>query len=306
MYNIIIDCDPGHDDIVAILCAYYYKEYFNILGITTVAGNNTVDNVTNNVNRVFTHFNIDIDIAKGCSTSLQGLCQPQMAHGKYGMDGPDYLVQTRPILEINAIQAMKNWLDSSNNKVTLIALGPLTNIATFIKAYPDYRNKIEQIVLMGGSIYSGNILLRSEFNFYADSIAADIVFNSNIKIVMAPIEVCQSVGIDLNLLQEFKGSGKLYKFLDELFNFYTKYSYEHNLSYTTIFDLVPVIYLLKPQIFSYIENRVYIETSGKYCKGCSVVDFNQPNSNHKILIKGDKKEFSNIFFNTMNMLNKQL
>ena len=303
MKKIIIDCVPGHDDAIAILTAYANSSLLQILGITTVCGNQTIEKVSINALKIVDLLNCNIPVSIGADKPLKRLPEPQpLAHGLSGMDGPMLPNPKSKPTGLSAVQWLKNCL-SCNDKVSLVCLGPLTNIASLLTLYPELKNKIEEIVLMGGSIYSGIIQVKSEFNLYHDPDAAKIVFNSKIPLTMAPIEVCDSGGFDLKDIEKFKSCGKISQFVYDLLKFYRNYSIEHNLSTTTIFDLTPIVYLLHPEYFKSQLMNVDIELDGQYTRGMSVCEqisaYSLINNPINVLINVDRKLHNKLFIDAV-------
>lgn len=309
MRKIIIDCDPGHDDVIASLVALAHPLDLKILGFTTVCGNNSLKNVTNNILKIEDHLGIQIPVSVGARTPLKRKPEPQfIAHGKSGLDGPKLKKPISKPIKLSAVEFIKKCL-VLNNKVTIVAIGPLTNIALFIKKYPKLKKRIKEIVIMGGSVYSGNILAKSEFNIYHDPEAAKIVLNSKIPITLAPLEVCEAGAFKLKDIKRFKGKGKVSKLVYDLLNFYSKYAINHNLSKTPIFDMTTIIYLLKPSIFKYKMMNVDVELNGKYTRGMTVCtlakDKTYINNLIKVLLDVDNKKFVDIFIKSIFALDKK-
>ena len=307
--RIIIDCDPGHDDVLAILTAHHYCQQLEILGITTVAGNQTLQKVTDNILKVEDYCQLDYPVYMGYDSPIVLKSEPQpLAHGESGLDGFVFEKTNRKTESMHAIDFFKKCL-IENDKVTIVALGPLTNVAMFVKTYPQLANKIDQVVLMGGSIDSGNILPCSEFNIYHDPHAAYILFNSGVKIVMAPIEACYSGKIYLKELMEFNKPGKLYKMLDGLMKFYSKYATDRNWDSTAIFDVLPVEYLIHPEFFDTKEMYVNIEIEGKYTRGMTVCDKTGRKINSittTVMVAVNRDEFIKDVLAALSSLNEQL
>ena len=310
MRNIIIDCDPGHDDIIAILVALAHKDEFNILGFTTVAGNQTLDKVTNNLLKVETYLGIDIPVYKGYNSPIvKELDVQPLAHGESGLDGPVLPEAINSAKDMHAIEFMKKTLLEAKDKVTFVCIGPLTNMGLFLKTYPELREKIDQIVIMGGGIYNGNVLIKAEFNIYHDPEAAKIVFDSGVKVVMAGLEVCYSGSILLTETERAKDGGKASKLFYDLMKFYQGYAIRNGWDRTAIFDATPVIYLLYPELFKSEEKEVYIETVGEYCRGMTVVDTRNRATEMKnpktVLISTDREKFVEVIFDALNKLDAQ-
>ena len=300
--KIIIDCDPGHDDVMAIITAITGE--FDILGITTVAGNNTVDNVTNNILNVLDYLNIDIPVYKGASRPLVKEPEPQpLAHGENGLGGPTFSSRNNKEKDIDALSFLKETLEKED-KVTIVALAPLTNIALLLNEYPNLKEKIECIALMGGSIYSGNIQKRSEFNIYHDPEAAKIVFDSGLNIVMAPLEVCYAGKIYLSEYKALANGGRVSKLVFELMEFYCQYAVNRGWDSTAIFDLVPVVYLMHPEYFKGKYMDVSIELNGEYCRGMTICDENK-NSKTLVLEDCDRDNFIKELFKAIEILDNK-
>ena len=304
MRKIIIDCDPGHDDIMAIITVLAHKEELEILGITTVAGNQTLDKVTYNILKVEEYLNINIPVYRGLDKPLFLDPVPQpLAHGESGMDGP---VLPKPELQesdISALEFYKQILEE-NDKVTIVGLAPLTNIASVIINYPNLLNKIEEIVIMGGAINGGNINKNAEFNIWHDPHAAKIVFDSGIKVVVAPLEVCLSGAILLNEVKQISYDKKVSKLVRELFDFYCKYAIERNWDKTSIFDVIPIVYLLKPELFKYEIGNIDIILDGINTQGQTVFTKNK-DGKHIVLLETDRKAFIDYFMDAIAYLDKQ-
>ena len=310
MRNIIIDCDPGHDDAIAILTAFAHPEEFNILGFTTVAGNQTIEKVTENMLKIREFLKCDIPVAAGYASPLVREADPQpQAHGVTGMDGPSLPEATGKPCDMHAIEFMKETIMNTAGKVTMMCIGPLTNMAMFIKTYPHLKDRIECIAIMGGGINRGNTLTMAEFNIYHDPEAAKIVFDSGIKIIMAPLEVCYSGSILMDEIKEFEGKGKASQLVYELMEFYKGYAVRRGWDRTAIFDMTPFIYLMHPELFEVEEMKVDIETVGEYCRGMTVCDQrNYPyDGPTKTVLKSVNREaFIKKMFESMDILDRKL
>ena len=223
--NIIIDCDPGHDDAIAILMAIANSDKLKIKGITTVGGNQFLDKITDNVLKLLSYIGEDIKVAKGAEGPLlRELTVAPEAHGDSGMDGPILPESKFKAVEINAVEFMLDIIRSSEEKITLVPIAPLTNIALLLTAYPEVKSKIEMICLMGGSIEEGNVTPTAEFNIFVDPEAAKIVFNSGIPIIMSGLNFTNRVSIYDNEISELKKGGKASVLVGELLDFYSIHS----------------------------------------------------------------------------------
>ena len=150
MRKIIIDTDPGIDDAAAIAIAMFSPE-LDVQLITTVSGNVSVEKTTHNALRLMTLWNAGVPVAAGASRSLTGMrYDAGDTHGESGMDGFAFDEVTVQPVKLHAVEAMRRVLERSEEKVTLVPIGPLTNLALLFVQYPEVKEKIEEIVLMGG------------------------------------------------------------------------------------------------------------------------------------------------------------
>ena len=190
--NIILDCDPGHDDAVAILLAGKNPN-INLLGISVVAGNQTIEKTARNAMNVATYLGIDVPIAIGSEFPIvreRVICAA--IHGESGLDGFTFPKYDKPFDKRNGVQLI---IDSvmNNDDVTIVATGPLTNVALAIKLEPKILKRIKEIVVMGGSVDNGNTSPAAEFNIMCDPEAAHIVFTSGVVVKMVGLNVTRKV-----------------------------------------------------------------------------------------------------------------
>lgn len=276
MVNVIFDIDTGHDDAIALMIAMAYPEKINILGITTVAGNQTVDKVTDNTLKVLDYLNQQIPVAKGNARPIRRPLEVQPdAHGVSGMDGPNLPQAVSRVEEVHAVEFLRKTIEACQEKVTIISLAPMTNLAFFVRMYPQLLYKIEKIEMMGGSLYSGNIVEKAEFNIYHDPDAAKIVFESGIPIVMSGLEICRKTAIAHTDMETLKEQGKAAQLIYELLEFYCGYSKKRGREESEIFDMTPVFHILWPELFQSEFYHIGIETEGTLCRGMTVADFRQ-------------------------------
>ena len=190
--NIILDCDPGHDDAVAILLAGS-SDKINLLGISVVAGNQTIEKTARNALNVATYLGIDVPIAIGCEFPMvreRVICAA--IHGESGLDGFDFPKYNKQFDKRHGVQLIIDTV-MNNDKVTVVATGPLTNVAMALKMEPRLKERIDEIILMGGSVDNGNTSPAAEFNIMCDPEAAHVVFSSGIKVKMIGLNVTRKV-----------------------------------------------------------------------------------------------------------------
>lgn len=187
--KIILDCDPGHDDAVAIMLAAK-SEKLDLLGITVVAGNQTLEKTQVNARNVCQCLGLQVPVYAGCG---QPMVREKMVaadiHGETGLDGPVFEPLTKPLEEKHAVQFMIDTLMGSDGDITMVTTGPMTNLAMAMRMEPRIVEKIERIVLMGGAYTNGNVTPAAEFNIIADADAAYVCFTSGRPITMVGLDV---------------------------------------------------------------------------------------------------------------------
>ncbi|MEI3604516.1 nucleoside hydrolase [Pseudogracilibacillus sp. SE30717A] len=272
MKHIIIDCDPGHDDALAILTAIAHAEKLRILGITTIGGNQTLEKVTTNAKNILEFVQAEIPLATGQKGPLtKELRIAPEAHGDSGMDGPYFNGEHYPIASDNAVLFMYEKIRACTQKVILVGLGPLTNIALLIKVFPEIRNKIEYISIMGGGLERGNTTALAEFNIYVDPEAAEIVFNSDIPIVMSGLDVTEQAEITVAEINGLKNKGRVSHLAYELLHFYNLSGRQFGFINSPIHDLCAIAFLIDPRMFSGTSYHVDVITEGK-ARGLTYAD----------------------------------
>lgn len=309
MRPILIDCDPGHDDAMAIMLALAHGDFFNVLGITCVGGNQTLEKVSENALKVLTVVDRDIPVAKGAAGPLiKEIAPAPEAHGDSGMDGPIVEQITMDFVKQNGVEFLRDKILEETRKVTIVALGPLTNIALLLKMYPEVKERIECIAMMGGSATSGNSTAAAEFNFWIDPHAAHIVFHSGIPLIQAGTEVSLAASILHSEIEVFKGKGRVSNFVYDLLDFYAQFSKKLGIDRSPIFDACPVMYLLYPEIFVAKDYYVDIELQGELTQGMSVTDkrvwFDMKKPNTKVLLDVDREKFIEYLTNAIFTLDK--
>lgn len=268
--KVIIDTDPGIDDAVAIAIALSSSE-ISVELISTVSGNVDIDNVTKNALSLVEFFEKDIKVAKGCYEPLiEDAIYATDIHGKTGLEGYDFPQPNfTKLCNEHAVIEMKNTLMTSKEKITIVAIGPLTNIAMLLKLFPKVNSKIEEIILMGGSLTRGNKGVNSEFNIAVDPEAAKIVFASGLKIAMAPLDVGLKALIYPDESEQIKTYNKTGDMIYHLFTKYRGGSFKTGLK---MYDACAVAYLLKPEIFKVEYLFVDVDINNGYSKGNTIVD----------------------------------
>lgn len=301
---IIIDTDPGIDDAVALAIALY-SDVLDVRLITTVAGNVSVDKVTKNALKLLHFFDKPIPVAVGANEPLiKEAIDASDIHGSTGMDGFDFEEPTvNLVLKENAVNAMYRVIMESEEPITLVPIGPLTNIALLLKTYPEVKSNIAEIVLMGGSTARGNAGVMSEFNIYADPEAAKIVFKSGLPLVMVGLDVGLKALVFPEDSAKLKDMNKTGNMIYQLFQKYRGGSMKTGLK---MYDSCAIAYLLKPEMFQVQDTFVDVELSGSLTTGCTVVDLKgylkQP-SNAKVCVDIDPNMFKLWFMDSLQKCN---
>ncbi|MBA2284248.1 MAG: nucleoside hydrolase, partial [Ktedonobacteraceae bacterium] len=203
--KIILDCDPGHDDAIALLVAAHHPD-LDLLAITTVSGNQTVEKTTYNTLKICSLAGIrDVPIARGADRPLVRPAQHAASiHGESGLDGPGLPEPTLETVPRDAVELLIDLLLASDGDITLVPTGPLTNIATAITREPAIVPRIKAISLMGGAIGLGNTTPAAEFNIYCDPEAAAIVFACGRPITVSPLEVTHQALVNEEVLARLR------------------------------------------------------------------------------------------------------
>jgi inosine-uridine nucleoside N-ribohydrolase len=274
MTRIILDCDPGHDDAIALMLALGSPE-LRLLGVTTVAGNQTLDKTTANALRVLEHVGRgEVPVAAGAPGPLvRELRVASHVHGDSGLDGPDLPAPVRAPAPAHAIDWIADTLATEPLPVTLVPTGPLTNIALFLARYPELVSKVARIVLMGGAIGVGNVTPAAEFNIWADPEAASRVFSSGIEVTMVGLDVTHEALLRQAHADRLAGSGVAGKLAADLYGFYAQHHKRtHGWDGAPVHDAVAVAHVLDEGLLQLRTCGVKIDTGAEPSRGRTYVD----------------------------------
>lgn len=242
-----------------------------------MAGNQTIEKTTRNTLDIVEYFGRDdIPVAKGYSKPLvRDQIIAAYAHGESGLGTAKLPTAKKQPHDLDAVSFMKKTLEESNDKITLVPTGPLTNIAILLLSYPHIKDKIEKIVLMGGGAYEGNSTSTAEFNIFADPESANIVFSSGVKIVMCGLDVTMKAIVTYNEIKNIMATGtKAGEFCGEAFKFYyDMYKKGSRIDGCAVHDAVTMAYLIKPEIITAKPANVKIDIDGKNSYACTATDF---------------------------------
>ncbi|BDC83176.1 pyrimidine-specific ribonucleoside hydrolase RihA [Aeromonas hydrophila] len=273
---VILDCDPGHDDAIALILALASPE-LKVLAVTTSAGNQTPDKTLNNALRILTLLGRDdIPVAAGAPKPLaRELIIADNVHGESGLDGPKLPDPAFAPVAMTALELMAKCLRESPEPVTLVPTGPLTNIALLLAAHPELKSKIARIVLMGGAAGPGNWTPAAEFNIYVDPQAADMVFKSGLPITMCGLDVTHEAQVMDEDIERVRAiTNPVAQCVAGLLDFFMIYHRDPKWGFAgaPLHDPCTIAWLLAPALFHGVECRVDIETGGTHTSGMTVVD----------------------------------
>ena len=267
--KIILDCDPGHDDAIALLLALASPEV-ELLGVTTVHGNQTLEKTTINALKLLEFADrTDIPVAAGAPVPFSR--EPHIAeyvHGKSGMDGPTLPEpKTKPVAR-HAVDFIAETLLASGEPVTIVPTGPLTNIALFLAMHPDAAQKVDRVVLMGGAYGEGNVTPAAEFNIWVDPEAAARVFQSGLDVTMIGLDVSHQAIFGPEPTAQIKAAGRVGAMVAELLEFYGRF---HKQSYgwdgSPIHDAVAMAHVVKPGIVETVHVGVRVDCGEELGRG---------------------------------------
>jgi purine nucleosidase len=277
-HQIILDCDPGQDDAVAILLALGSPDEIEILALTTVAGNVPLARTTHNARRVLALAGRgDIKVHAGCPRPiLRPLETAEYVHGESGLNGAVLPEPSGAVADGHAVDVIvERVMAHPPGTVTLCPIGPLTNVALAMVKEPAIIPRLRQIVLMGGSMELGNVTAAAEFNIHVDPHAARVVFEAGAPLVMLGLDVTHKALVTDDRLARIQAIGTpVARVCAGLLDFYNRYDKErYHIPGAPLHDPCVIAYLIRPELFSGQLRRVEIETEGTHTSGRTVVDW---------------------------------
>lgn len=309
--KIILDCDPGHDDAVAIMLAAINPK-IELLGITVVAGNQKLEKTVNNALKVCNHLNLDVPVYSGMSRPMirEQLIADDI-HGETGLDGPKFEELKIKAEDKHAVNFIIDTLMNSDEKVTLVPTGPLTNIGMAIRFEPRIIEKINRIVLMGGSYQLGNMTPAAEFNILADPDAAHIVFSSGVKIVMMGLDLTRQASATKEVVEKIKSlNNKASKLFVDLMEFFA--ASQKNVfgwSAPPVHDPTTIAYIIDPECIEVKPMFCEIELWSEKSYGRTLCDYfgilkKEPNVD--VAIKLDFDKFWNLVYENLKLYDNHI
>jgi inosine-uridine nucleoside N-ribohydrolase len=272
MTKILIDCDPGHDDAIAIL---FGARRCELVGITTVHGNATLENTTRNALAICTLAGLDVPVARGCEAPLIGpATHAGEIHGRTGLDGATLPVPDRAPVAMHAVDFIIAQAERHKGELVLAVVGPQTNVALALRREPRLASWLKAITIMGGSTTIGNITPAAEFNVYADPEAAAAVFACGAPIWMAGYNVTRQTGFTQPEIDRLRrGGGRTAAVVADLMQFYLDGQRRvFGLDVAPMHDVCALFPFVRPDLLTHVETSVEVELSGRLTRGMTVCD----------------------------------
>lgn len=269
--KMIVDCDPGHDDAIALVVA---ARFADLVGVTTVAGNAPISATTRNARIVLDMIGSSVPLHQGAQRPI--VAPPRHAayvHGESGLDGADLPEPSRPADSTDAVGYIIDACRTTEG-LWLVPTGPLTNIALALRAAPDIAERIAGISLMGGGSF-GNRSAAAEFNIWADPEAASVVFGYGRRLIMSGLDVTHRLQATPERIAQVRQiPGRLAAVLGDLFDFFSQvYVSRHdNMRGGAVHDPCAVLALTHPTLFTTKDQHVVVETSGEFTRGMTLID----------------------------------
>jgi purine nucleosidase len=274
--KIILDCDPGQDDTVAIILAHGSPR-IDLCAITTVAGNQTLDKTTLNARRVATVAGIrGVPIAAGCDRPLlRELVTAGEIHGASGLDGPTFPEPQVPLEGTHAVDLIVDLVMASPGEVALVPTGPLTNVAMALRREPRIAKRVKEVVLMGGSYTRGNVTPAAEFNIMVDPEAAAIVFEAGWPLTMIGLDLTHQARATPEVIERIAGVGTpLSTIVLQMLEFYGRaYRAAERLGHPPVHDPCAIARIIRSEVVRCVDAFVAVETQGRWTSGMTVTEF---------------------------------
>jgi pyrimidine-specific ribonucleoside hydrolase len=272
---IILDCDPGHDDAIAILLALGSPS-IDLLGVTTTFGNCSLADATRNALQVLTLGGAThVPVGQGASGPLAGTAElGNYVHGVSGLDGPAMPAPACDVDERGAVQLMADLLSGSAVPVTLVATGPITNVAALIQDRPDVLPRVREIVFMGGSTERGNHSPYAEFNTYSDPEALEVVLSAGLPVTMVGLNLTHQALATPDVVAAMRAlPHEVGRIASEWMGFFgSSYSRVWNFDAPPVHDPCAVFQLIEPEAVRCVDAFVAVETAGTWTRGATAVD----------------------------------
>ncbi|AIY06945.1 ribosylpyrimidine nucleosidase [Planococcus sp. PAMC 21323] len=313
---LIIDTDPGIDDAMMLTLAFANEQAFDVRLVTTCSGNISQDKTNYNARSFLSYIGANVEIARGLEQPIfRELEVAEDIHGESGFGNVQFPAPTLPVSKRPAITAMLETIMASNEKMTIVATGPLTNVAALLLAHPEVKPKIERISWMGGAAVGGNMSPSAEFNAYVDPHAVEIVFRSGVPVVMSGLDVTHKAFVTIDEAKSILAIGT--EFAEKAYHLVTYYLevmkrtpfHEENYDQVLHFhDVCAVMYLLRPELFEGQDCYVEVALEG-LTAGATVVDYTSRSGkkpNVHVLHTVNREEFVAEFVKAVEVISDRL
>ena len=297
---IIIDTDPGVDDALALITAFA-AENLDIKLLTSVGGNVKLERTTLNLLHLTEIFGKDIPVAVGgTSQSKYKISDASNVHGECGLGRYGYTRVNRKPIRDDAVSAIYDTLKNSEQKVTIVGIGPETNISELLLKHPDSKQYIEEIVLMGGSnLGRGNVTDYAEFNIRFDVESAMNVLHSSVKKVYVPMEMGHEAFLDMQDMERIKNTNKVGEMVSTMSE---EYRDQHVRNGVATHDSCAIAYVIDKSIFKTKKAKMIIDMTSEERIGCTVCDYQSNAPNVEICLDINKSKFKNLIFKSIENL----
>jgi pyrimidine-specific ribonucleoside hydrolase len=309
VHRIIVDCDPGHDDAIALMLAVADPS-IDLLAVTTVAGNVELERTTANALRVLELLGrSDIPVAAGRhEPRVRPLSTAAVMHGTSGLAGPLAVPSATSSSALTAVQLIEQTLQLSPTPVTLVVTGPQTNAADIVEQLPHLHDRIDRIVFMGGAVGLGNWTPAAEFNIWVDPEAADVVLHSGIPITMVGLDVTHEAWLTDEHADILRDTGDLGQYVAELLDHFVGF---HQQTFgwpgAPIHDAVAVAAVIDPTLLQTVPANVEVELQSPLCVGRTVVDrwqVTDRSANADVAIGIDRDRFVTLLMERLSSLQR--
>ena len=291
-YKILLDCDPGLDDALALLLAHGDPD-IDLVAVTTVGGNVGIANTTKNALDLREYLGFqNVPVAAGAGSPLvRSIKDASQVHGESGIGTVVLPEAVLPVSTEHAVDVIIDTITAAPGAIHLVATGPLTNIALALEKKPSIARLVASFTIMGGSFTRGNATPAAEFNIYADPEAAKIVFDADWQVVMVGLDLTLQAEANEGVLARFRALGTLGEELIIPLATHWVNPNDDDWNGQAVHDVCAVAYVTRPDLFASRPARVEVETRGEFTEGMTVVDFNAPNPNAIVPITLDVNGF---------------
>ncbi|SCX10720.1 nucleoside hydrolase [Candidatus Aquiluna sp. UB-MaderosW2red] len=308
--SIILDCDPGHDDAVAILLAVSSPE-IDLKAVTTCFGNCSIEDATRNALRILTLAGAtSVPVAQGAGVPLkQSLELGNYVHGASGLDGPEMPEPGMKLSELSAVELMHRILEESDTAITVVVTGPMTNMAQLLRDYPNSLEKITEVIFMGGSTERGNHTPSAEFNTFADPEALDEVIKSGVPLRMVGLNLTHQALAVPSVVERMQAMNHVIgKTCAEWMGFFgSSYRSVWSFEAPPVHDPCTIAALIDPTLIQWQSTFLAVELDGKWSRGETIVDLHnryELQANASVAIKLDSKRYWDLVLESIERLGR--